>query len=375
MRVAVFAPTPSGGHPEYVFKLLAGMMSSDESLSIDWPVRKDVDGQFLTSKMRQDFSIPTMEPRESMNPALWILARLNPLRRHDVGFLRWLTRQRKYDGILIEEVQKFTLPLVVWAANKRSARSVIHLHNVRRHDFKGTFFDRIDERLVRVALRHASAVVVHSETNAEELIHIHGSGIRTVVVPHGVQPVVTRPVGSPDALNFLFFGVNRPNKGLEILIDAIQVLGVPATLTIAGHTPENNRIQTVKLISAFPFIDWRDGFVGADEVAPLFSGATAVILPYSQFSAQSGVLHLAIEHGVPVVVSDVGALGESVRELGNGLVVPPGSVEHLAQALRDVAVREVNERFRVRAVAAQSGRTWPAVGAMFVKILSGNNTI
>ena len=51
--------------------------------------------------------------------------------------------------------------------------------------------------------------------------------------------------------------------------------------------------------------------------------ATLVVLPYLRTDA-SGVLATAIGHGRPVVVSDVGSLGETVREFGLGEVVPPG---------------------------------------------------
>ena len=51
--------------------------------------------------------------------------------------------------------------------------------------------------------------------------------------------------------------------------------------------------------------------------------AAAVVLPYRQLDS-SGVLATAIGYGRPVVVSDVGSLGEIVREYGAGEVVPPG---------------------------------------------------
>ncbi len=44
------------------------------------------------------------------------------------------------------------------------------------------------------------------------------------------------------------------------------------------------------------------------------------------------MLATALGHGRPVVVSDVGSLGELVREFGAGEVVPPGDAEALAAA-------------------------------------------
>ena len=59
--------------------------------------------------------------------------------------------------------------------------------------------------------------------------------------------------------------------------------------------------------------------------------AALVVLPYRRTDA-SGVLATAIGHGRPVVVTDVGSLGETVRDFGLGEVVPPGDEHALAEA-------------------------------------------
>src|SRR5207253_4105308 len=65
----------------------------------------------------------------------------------------------------------------------------------------------------------------------------------------------------------------------------------------------------------------------------LFRETSVVVLPYTSFASQSGVLHDAYAHGRPVVVTDVGALGDTVREDGTGLVVPPGDPVALGRAI------------------------------------------
>ena len=54
-------------------------------------------------------------------------------------------------------------------------------------------------------------------------------------------------------------------------------------------------------------------------------------MPYRKIDS-SGVLATAIGHRRPVVVTDVGSLGETVREFGAGLVVPPDDPDALAAA-------------------------------------------
>ena len=54
--------------------------------------------------------------------------------------------------------------------------------------------------------------------------------------------------------------------------------------------------------------------------------AAVVVLPYRQIES-SGVLATALGYGRPVVVTDVGSLGDTVRELDAGVVVPPEDPE------------------------------------------------
>jgi glycosyltransferase involved in cell wall biosynthesis len=76
------------------------------------------------------------------------------------------------------------------------------------------------------------------------------------------------------------------------------------------------------------------------------------------------VLATAIGHGRPVVVTDVGSLGETVRDFGLGEVVPPGDAEALAEA----CTRLLGDRARLDAAfagtrAARAALTWDAAAA------------
>ena len=80
------------------------------------------------------------------------------------------------------------------------------------------------------------------------------------------------------------------------------------------------------------FFDVRDRFISDDEAAQLFIDADLLVLPYIEAS-QSGVLAIACTFGLPVVASNVGALGAMVAESGMGIVVPPHDRTTLAKAI------------------------------------------
>jgi glycosyltransferase involved in cell wall biosynthesis len=69
-----------------------------------------------------------------------------------------------------------------------------------------------------------------------------------------------------------------------------------------------------------------------EEVAAFFSGADAVVLPYHRSSA-SGPLHVAMSHGLPVVVTRVGGLTEAASNYGGVVWLPPRDPVALRKAL------------------------------------------
>ena len=88
------------------------------------------------------------------------------------------------------------------------------------------------------------------------------------------------------------------------------------------------------------------------------------MLPYTSFASQSAVLQDAYAHRLPLVVSDVGALGETVREDATGWVVRPATRRRwrptLLTALRDDDARAAAAS---AAGAVAAARTPALVGA------------
>ena len=85
------------------------------------------------------------------------------------------------------------------------------------------------------------------------------------------------------------------------------------------------------------------------EVDRAFSEATLALFPYRPELDQSGALLQALGAGVPAIAYDVGGIAEPVRRYGAGRVVPPGDVESLADAIRELLDdRERRPRWRAR---------------------------
>jgi glycosyltransferase involved in cell wall biosynthesis len=358
-RIAVYAPTPTGGPPEYVAELLGAMARQCPGAVVTWPVRAGAVRRLHA--VGQPEVLPSMAERAGLSRGKWLRQRLDPARRHDVAFLRWLRRHRDaMEWVLLEEYEPWTLPLLVWAARWCRLSVAVHVHNVTPHGYRGSTRERWALRLVRIGLAGAHVVSVHTEHNAAAARRLLRPRAEVRVIPHGLRP---RRCSNPPAAGpprFLFFGAYRDNKGLDVLVEALSAL--PDTrLTVAGPVPDSDVPAVAALLEPLgDRVAWDRRLVPDAELLALFDGVTAVVLPYREFEAQSGVLHLAIEMAVPVVVSDVGGLPETVRAHGIGLVAADASAAALVDALAAVADPARNVALRRNVVAAQSRLSWEA---------------
>lgn len=187
------------------------------------------------------------------------------------------------------------------------------------------------------ALTLAQRIVVHSSQAVERLVAFGVDGGKIVRIPHPVfDAPESREVEPPSGRTLLFFGLIRRYKGLDVLVSALPEMRrrVPGLrLVVAGDPlePVEPVRELASSLGVADAIEWRLGFVPDPEVAPLIASSAALVLPYREIES-SGVLALGFGHGRPAVVSDLGALGEAVREFGAGRAVPPEDPAALADA-------------------------------------------
>jgi glycosyltransferase involved in cell wall biosynthesis len=187
------------------------------------------------------------------------------------------------------------------------------------------------------------AVVVHSEHGRGRLVGELGiDGGRVHVIPHGVlRPAgdapLPRELDGAEGPVALFFGLLRPYKGLDVLLEAWRGID-GAQLWIVGAP----RMDTRPLHAAAPpGVRFVERFVGEGEVAALMRRADVAVLPYREID-QSGVLFSALGFGVPLVLSAVGGFPEIARAGAAELVAPgdPAALhDTLGRLLADPARR------------------------------------
>jgi glycosyltransferase involved in cell wall biosynthesis len=179
--------------------------------------------------------------------------------------------------------------------------------------------------------------------------------------PHLPATQAQPRVPAAGTVRLLFFGIVRPYKGLDVLLRAMARAPGNLTLTVAGEFWGGTE-DTMKLIAELGLgtrVTVRPGYVPAGRIPALFAEADALVLPYREATASQNAL-LAFSHGVPVITTTAGALGDQVRDGVDGLTCAPGDVADLARALAEISDPETAGRLRSGIRAVDPGQGWAA---------------
>jgi glycosyltransferase involved in cell wall biosynthesis len=194
------------------------------------------------------------------------------------------------------------------------------------------------------------AIVAHSRHGRTRLIEELGvEPARVHVIPHGAfAHLAEAPQGPPpfqtDKPVVLFFGLLRPYKGIDVLLEAWREVQ-DAELWIAGMP----RMDISALRAAAPpNVRFVPRFITDEQLPPYFRRADLIVLPYREIE-QSGVLFTALAFGKPLLLSDVGGFGE-IAAAGAARAVPPGD----PLALRAALIELLGDPAKLEALAARS---------------------
>jgi alpha-1,3-rhamnosyl/mannosyltransferase len=195
------------------------------------------------------------------------------------------------------------VPLVV------TVHDLIHLRNPNplKRMYAATMIGR--------AVRKARRVLTVSETVKREIERTFG--VRGVAVaPNGCDHLPTGNGHQATGNYFLCVGNDKPHKNVGLVVDAAERIG--AELVLAGAPFERFRGRATLA-----------GFVSDDELAALYRGAIALVMP----SAEEGFGLPALEAmrcGAAVITSNAPAL---VEVTGDAALHVDATVESLADAM------------------------------------------
>lgn len=144
----------------------------------------------------------------------------------------------------------------------------------------------------------------------------------------------------------LFFGFIRNYKGLDLLIESLKIVldEIDVTLLIAGefYSDKEKYLDQIKQLEVEHKVIINSDFIPNDNVKYYFSAADVVVLPYKS-ATQSGIVQIANNFNKPVISTNVGGLGEIVKNGYNGYLVNPDKIELASAIVKFYAEDNENE--------------------------------
>jgi glycosyltransferase involved in cell wall biosynthesis len=194
------------------------------------------------------------------------------------------------------------------------------------------------------------------------------------VAPPGSDPAPPAKGSADGIVNLLSVGAVTRRKGHDLLIAALAVLkDLPWRLTIVGDLTRDaaaaghlsNTISYVGLADRVRLV----GAVSESDLAQAYHEADVFVLA-SYYEGYGMVFAEALARGLPVIGTTGGAIPEAVPK-GAGILVPPGNMPALVDALREL-ITQPDKRAQHAAEAKRAAtllRNWTHSAELFAQAI------
>jgi len=321
-----------------------------------FPGYKRVGETLADCSYRQDITV--VELLDWYNPLTWVQAS-KYIRRGDVIIFQWWTSSVAH------------MYLAIALMNMKKKPIVIEFHEIVDPLEHGFFVLRLYSKIMGTLIRRlATFYIVHSEIDRQLISsHYEIDLSRVRVIPIGLfdqykkidRGLAKDHLGIREPNVILFFGLVRPYKGVKYLVEAFERLPPgfiqESRLKIVGEAWEDKELG--KIIERSPVrshISLIDRYIGDSEIPLYFSAADALVMPYIRAS-QSGVAHIGMEFGIPIIATRVGGLEESLGKYEGTYFINPMDPDELArvieQTLSDKKLFEPPGELRWDVIAGQ----------------------
>lgn len=285
-------------------------------------------------------TFPVFDGMDYNNPLTWVHAyRFLKMQKPNIIVLQWWTSSVAHMHLLLRLFSSLT----------NRPKIIIEFHEVVDPFEESILPIRLYSKITGKVLRkNLDAYITHSESDKQLVSDRYAIDPEKIhVIPLGLFDQYGELLNEKEAkgilsiseeFTILSFGLIRKYKGIPYLIRAFEQLPSEilekSRLLIVGEVWEDRKelLDQIKTSPLREKITLVDEYVSDEKVNVYFSAADVVVLPYLRAS-QSGIAHIAMSFGKPVVVSEVGGLKESMAGYKGTFFVPPGDVESIRKAV------------------------------------------
>ena len=262
----------------------------------------------------------------------------------------------------------------VFGRLKGKAIRISVLDNVIPHERR--FFDNAFNRYF---LKRNDGFIVMSDKVLKDLLHYRPDA-KYVRMDHPVYDQFGARLAQENALKelgisynaehkyLLFFGIIRKYKGLDLLIEAMSMLGSDYQLIVAGEV-YGTFDEYQNLIDQYGLNDRVHVFnryIPDDQVGLYFSASDVCVLPYRS-ATQSGIISISKHFEIPVIATDVGGLKESISHGETGLMVDFPEPERIADSVKSFFTGELKETCKLLIREENQRNSWESFCAKIIE--------
>lgn len=254
-------------------------------------------------------------------------------------------------------------------------RLVITAHNAVPHDSPG-----IGRMLHRATYRLPHLIITQTPGEAEVVRRLAGRGARVGVIAHGTYGPIAdafpsaAEVDGDGGTRVAHLGSLRPYKGFDTVVDVFDRALADDTslhLRVVGRASDEAAVR--ELLRRLPpdAVSFDLRYLSIDELVGEARSADVLLLGHRRAS-ESGILHLALAAGTPVVGPDIAGIGRLLSCRSDWLY-PPADVgaaaEAIASVLRATRADRAGTRAAARAIADGSAPSWDEVAGQHLALL------
>ena len=232
---------------------------------------------------------------------------------YDVLHLHWPEFLVRARSTRLRFAKRQAMRAVLLLARARRVPIVRTLHNVHPHS-EGVPAER---RLLYAVDRRTSAFIRLNPTTPAQ----PSGTMATILHGHYRDRFAAHPRAAREPGLVLFFGIIRPRKGVEQLIDVFASRSRPGQrLRIVGSPTAELGERIIQRISVLDNVSARLAFVDDDQLVGEITAATLVALPYAEMH-NSGAALVALSLDRPILVPRTPANTALAQEVGGKWVL------------------------------------------------------
>ncbi len=277
--------------------------------------------QYSDAKAPEGF--PIERKVNSINPLNWIIVGKEIRKKNPdiVIFTYWMSFFAPCFGKIARVIKK-----------NRQTKCIGLIHNMIPHEKS-----LLDKLFPPYFVKAMDGFVALSKSVLDDVKSLDNQNKPKCLVPHPLYDHYGEIMERSEALHhlnldpnyryFLFFGLVRAYKGLDLLIDAFadsRIRNYPVKLIVAGEFYDDPKpyLEQVENYGLKDLVIIQNQYISDNDVKYYFNIADIVVQPYKS-ATQSGVTQVAYHFEKPMLVTNVGGLGEIIPDGKVGYVVEP----------------------------------------------------